>query len=729
MSGRLGDMKYTWVCFLLVFELLVFYDSPLMSQGLWEKANGPPGGIIGSIAMDETGQYMVADTRIIISPDYSIIYYSSDGGLVWNKSSSPFGARVTDLEFVDDGSVIAAVYSKGVYRSTNNGIDWQYAGLTGEWIWSLGKDSSGTLFAGRDLVAKIFRSTDHGHSWEFNYQPPGSRVAELHTSKKAHHIFAGLSRAIYRSTNGGDTWEAADSGISSLDAFYCITSDTFGNIYATTYHGGEFYWSTDDGNYWVNTDTNEVLVNMGKGALIKAHDNLFCATWYGVIRSSDHGYNWEPKNEGVYIDWGTKLAYDSQQNIYLGTYGAGLFKSADQGENWLPSSSGLNSALLLDIAFDKDENLYTAAWNGGLHKSTDKGDSWEVIHNGLTNLNLQCLLYTQLGVLFAGTEKGLFRSYNHGESWERTTPVGHDELFEIYENSIGFLFAIDYGNGLWRSNDNGDNWVRVSNTFASQFVFGVAIDSSDHIYAGTRFGYLYKSTDHGNNWSLAMNGLTADKTIMTITVAPDDNIYTGTVEDGVFRSTDAGQSWEAVNNGITDKNIRFITSNHKNELFASVFYGGLYYSTDSANSWIDITGGLGRTEISSIVFDKEGYLYLATMESVFRSTDTVITSINTLDPLNNPSSFSLMQNYPNPFNPATTIAYYLPKTTTVTLKVYDLLGREIKTLVNEKQSIGFKTAVWDGRNNSGVEVASGIYIYQLQLEHNHRMAKKMILLR
>lgn len=701
----------------------------LWSQNLWEKANGPPGGIIGSIVMDETGQYMVADTRIINSPDYSIIYYSSDGGLTWNKSTFPFEDRVTDLEYADDGSLIVAVYSKGVYRSTNNGIDWEYAGLSGQWIWSLAKDSSGTLFAGRDLVAKIFRSTNHGQGWQFNYQPPGSRVAELHTSKKTHHVFAGLSRTIYRSTNGGDSWEAADSGISTLDAFNCITSDTFGNLYATTYHGGEFYWSTDSGNHWVNTDTNGVLVNMGKGSLIKTQDNLFCATWYGVIRSGDHGYNWESKNEGVYIDWGTELASDSQQNIYLGTYGAGIFRSTDQGDYWFPYSSGLNSALLLDIACDEDENLYAAAWNGGLHKSTDRGDSWQAIHNGLTNLNLQCLLYTQSGVLFAGTEKGLFRSYNHGESWERTAPVGQDELFEIYENSIGYLFAIDYGNGVWRTTDSGDSWVRVSNTFASQFVFGIAVDSSDHIYAGTRLGKIYKSTDHGNNWQLITNGLTADKTVVSLAVAPDGNVYAGTVEDGVFRSTNAGQSWQAVNNGIADKNIRFITSNHKNELFASIFYGGLYYSNDSANSWMDISRGLETTEVSSIIFDKEGYLYLATIESMFRSTDSAITSINLPDSRNDPLSFSLMQNYPNPFNPATTIGYYLPKTTIVTLKIYDVLGREIKTLVNEKQTGGFKTVVWDGRDNTGVEMASGIYIYWLQADLKLRKAKKMILLR
>ena len=94
-----------------------------------------------------------------------------------------------------------------------------------------------------------------------------------------------------------------------------------------------------------------------------------------------------------------------------------------------------------------------------------------------------------------------------------------------------------------------------------------------------------------------------------------------------------------------------------------------------------------------------------------------------------PTSFSLDQNYPNPFNPTTTIRYGLPKDENVSLKVYSLLGQEVTTLLNEViQKAGYHTVVWDGRNQRGSTVASGLYIYQLKAGTFSSM-KKMILIR
>jgi hypothetical protein len=79
-----------------------------------------------------------------------------------------------------------------------------------------------------------------------------------------------------------------------------------------------------------------------------------------------------------------------------------------------------------------------------------------------------------------------------------------------------------------------------------------------------------------------------------------------------------------------------------------------------------------------------------------------------------PVGFALEQNYPNPFNPSTTIHYQLPKTTQVVLKIYNIFGQEVRTLINARQPAGVSTVVWDGWDESGKEVSSGIYIYRLQ---------------
>ena len=79
-----------------------------------------------------------------------------------------------------------------------------------------------------------------------------------------------------------------------------------------------------------------------------------------------------------------------------------------------------------------------------------------------------------------------------------------------------------------------------------------------------------------------------------------------------------------------------------------------------------------------------------------------------------PLEYSLQQNYPNPFNPSTTIKYTLPKESNVQLAIYDITGSEVKTLVAGNQPVGYMEVIWDGKNNNGSQVSSGIYIFHLK---------------
>lgn len=91
-------------------------------------------------------------------------------------------------------------------------------------------------------------------------------------------------------------------------------------------------------------------------------------------------------------------------------------------------------------------------------------------------------------------------------------------------------------------------------------------------------------------------------------------------------------------------------------------------------------------------------------------------------------TFALNQNYPNPFNPETKITFQFPQASQVTLRIFNILGKEIITLVNEQYQAGKHTVNWDGKDNLGNVVSSGIYFYQLRAG-NFTQAKKMILLR
>jgi DNA/RNA endonuclease YhcR with UshA esterase domain len=133
---------------------------------------------------------------------------------------------------------------------------------------------------------------------------------------------------------------------------------------------------------------------------------------------------------------------------------------------------------------------------------------------------------------------------------------------------------------------------------------------------------------------------------------------------------------------------------------------------------------IGNQFSSSPTVVNDGYELLPRDTSDIKS--IVITGIKDKNLL--PDNFELSQNYPNPFNPTTTIQYALPKAANVTLKIYDMLGREVRMLVSGNMNAGYHVIEWDGLNSSGAQVASGMYIYRINAG-NFVSAKKMLMLK
>ena len=93
-----------------------------------------------------------------------------------------------------------------------------------------------------------------------------------------------------------------------------------------------------------------------------------------------------------------------------------------------------------------------------------------------------------------------------------------------------------------------------------------------------------------------------------------------------------------------------------------------------------------------------------------------------------PDVFALHQNYPNPFNPVTTLRYDLPENGHVNITIYDMLGRQVKTLMDQTQDAGYRSIIWDATNDYGKPVSAGIYLYQIQAGE-YMQTKKMVLLK
>ena len=197
-------------------------------------------------------------------------------------------------------------------------------------------------------------------------------------------------------------------------------------------------------------------------------------------------------------------------------------------------------------------------------------------------------------------------------------------------------------------------------------------------------------------------------------------------------SSDFSQVYPGVQNFIGETDFGFSNGGELLRLLDN--NGGLvdFVSYDDSAPWpVEADGGGVTLELLNPTLDNNSFeswavsaVELGTPGQQNSSFDALSNDANELLP----SVFALHQNYPNPFNPSTNINYDLPEESHVTVTVFDIIGKHVKTLVQDNQSAGFKTIRWDGKNQNNENVAAGMYVYQIKSGLNI-LSKKMILLR
>ena len=272
-------------------------------------------------------------------------------------------------------------------------------------------------------------------------------------------------------------------------------------------------------------------------------------------------------------------------------------------------------------------------------------------------------------------------------------------------NSSGYILAGIHDGGAYLSTNNGSSWIRVDSGWTTANVLSFAINASGNIFAGIEGG-VYLSTNNGSSWTNI--GLTNTGEVFSLAINASGNIFAGEYREGVYLSTNDGTSWTQTS--LDSMFVYALAINRSGDIFAGTTSGGasggaVYHSTNNGSSWTEVNNGLTNTNVYSLAIDSSGYIFAGTAGGVFRSMNST-TDVKTQHTI--AKEFALLQNYPNPFNPSTVISYQLPVNGYVTLKVYDVLGREVKTLVNDRQTAGTHSVTFDART-----LASGVYFYRL----------------
>ncbi len=374
---------------------------------------------------------------------------------------------------------------------------------------------------------------------------------------------------------------------------------------------------------------------------------------------------------------------------------------------------GLPNMTLFSLAYSEN-NIFAVSGGSGLYLSTNNGSNWKIT-SLVYNSEVSSLAVNGSNI-FAGTYYGVYLSTNNGTNWTQTSLTNN--IFSLIVNGNN-IFAGTYLYGVYLSSNNGISWIQTS--LNNRSVHALAVNGNN-VFCGTRDSGVYKSTNNGTSWiqtslnnrwipSLAVNG---------------NNIFAGAfnplpptiTSKGVYLSTNNGTTWTQTS--LNNRNVQSLAVNGDNTFAGTEAYG-VYVSTDNGTSWIQRNEGLSNPSIHAFcIFNN--YIFASAGLGVFRRSLGELVGIQ---PISNeiPNQFSLGQNYPNPFNPNTVISFQLAVNSFATIKVYDLLGREVATLVNEQLQPGTYEVDWYGSNFS-----SGIYYYKI-VAGDYTETKKMVLMK
>jgi hypothetical protein len=307
-------------------------------------------------------------------------------------------------------------------------------------------------------------------------------------------------------------------------------------------------------------------------------------------------------------------------------------------------------------------------------------------------------------------------------SWMKGSWLTHNPVYEIwFEIPVTFTKSPDFNLSFYARMEDG------------------ALFPKNDFVTGT---YNLRKDYAGANTVLASN-ITGSQNQYTNPIAalgnPDNNpVCLG--ESG-FIVLDLGQTNQIVNNNGDDFTIHEAKLTQKTTFINSDEGYIVYVSESDTINWMNLGNGAGTQsfDLNAVGLNKAQFMKIVDDGDTDLNTQSpgfaldAITINQTSTRIENDNvlindDYILYQNYPNPFNPVTKIEYYLPTLSNVRLEIYNLLGQKIRTLIAQKQTKGKYIVYWDGKNNSGEVVSSGIYIYQLKTE-NYVITKKMVFLR
>lgn len=400
---------------------------------------------------------------------------------------------------------------------------------------------------------------------------------------------------------------------------------------------------------------------------------------------------------------------------------------------WYYQNSG-TSFSLYDIKFTNSNTGWTCGDNGTILKTTNGGKNWILQSTEAIDKYLISIYPINENLVFCvGYFETILRTTNGGTNWItiQNGPIGQGNSYMsvfFLNESTGWIGAWSSPMKVMKTTNGGLNWIdyfgwgKFNDLCFKDSINGLGVNDAS---------YYAISSNSGINWISYSVGEGNYNDISLMTYNKNIGFIVSAIGYSVRKTTNFGLTFDSVGNIPNVPHelycSKFITENIG---WAGGSYGQLYKTDNGGKNW-RVQSSLDSSFIRRIYALNDTVVWACGGGGKIIHTTNGGDSVTAIRQISSsvPDKIELFQNYPNPFNPTTNIKYQIVNSIFVTLKVFDLLGREITTLVNEFQKTGTYEVKFDARLcGQGSNLPSGIYFYKLE-SGNLNIVKKMILIK
>jgi photosystem II stability/assembly factor-like uncharacterized protein len=719
------------------------------------------GGEMTSIANDPNNPQIV-----YVGTRDAGVFRTTDGGASWLPARDGLTFYpIRSLGIDPDNSAIlyAGTDYDGVWKSTDSGATWfkSSTGLDESMIIFniiVDPQNPNTLYAGLAggvafVIGNIYKSTDGALNWKTSdsglpsYDEHKNAIFSLAIDPdNSGVLYAGTNYdGAYMSTDTAKTWSAINDSLPYMsypdwrESVCALAIDTHNsNRLSAIFSGIEGgYYIFNDSNHWVKTSQGySGLGQMISDLSFHSTDSMIIYSAGGLpgfSKSIDAGANWEGKQAGIDLIAINPACPDTIYGTVSHSLSVdgGVYKSIDQGENWNESSNGITSKAIRSVAIDRQNiaNLYAGDGNGQFYRSDNGGTIWynEDFDGGeITDIEIDP---ANSANIYLADFTGLYKSNDTGKTFTDIDEVMNPFCIDVNPSAPNLLY-VGGGNGIYKTTDGGTTWVEKNEGLPGDTIFGlrnilsIAIDPNDTsvIWTGTDgLGGILKTTDGGEHW--VGKGLTEELSVNCIATNPDNSneILVGT--DGyygsiIYKSINGGDTWVKKDSLIPSVFEIKYDPRDPQFVYAATEGYGVCRSTDGGETWYNYSDGIFYPLVYSldIAQGDSALLIAGSYGSGLYYIHPELSGIEE-QKIKDKSSF-LQKSSLLLSGKQNLIQFNLPKAGIVSLKLYDIMGRQVTEILNEHRPAGRNEATW-----STEKIPSGIYFYNLEVEGARESSK------